>query len=180
MDVVARRCVGDYLAFRRQFTGVAAAARSYCRNSTLCPGACVNHDLKFASVVIYVDDVPSVLGFYRRAFGLELRFYDEAVGYAELGADGAIGIASHGAGELMMPGSYPHPMTDRRCGVEIAFWVEDVTAAFDRAVAAAVTTPRDMPWGQTVAYVESVEGTIVGFVTPVEGGSAESLVERAG
>ncbi len=126
-------------------------------------------DLTFASVVLYVDDVPAVLDFYHRAFGLEPRFYDEAAGFAELGADGAIALASHSAGEFMMPGAYPRPPSARRSGVEIAFWTEDVAGAFERAVGAgavAVTPPREMPWGQTVAYVESVEGTIVGFVTP--------------
>lgn len=134
-------------------------------------------DLKFASVVLYVDDVPAVLAFYSRAFGLEPRFYDENVGYAELGADGAIAIASHGAGEFMMPEAYHRPSSNGLSGVEVAFWTEDVAAAFDRAVGAgavALAPPRAMPWGQTVAYVESPEGTIIGFVTPVEPSQAAS------
>jgi uncharacterized glyoxalase superfamily protein PhnB len=121
-----------------------------------------------------------VLDFYGRAFGLQARFYDETVGFAEVGPDGSIALASHGAGEFMMPGAYPRPTSDRRSGVEIAFWTDDVPAAFERAVGAgaiAVTSPRAMPWGQTVAYVESVEGTIIGFVTPVEADSAASGTE---
>jgi predicted enzyme related to lactoylglutathione lyase len=139
-------------------------------------------NLTFGSVVIYVDDVSAVLDFYDRAFGLEARFYDATVGFAELGSDGAIALASHEAGEFMMPGAYPRPTSDRRSGVEIAFWTDDVPAAFERAVAAganAITWPRAMPWGQTVAYVESVEGTIIGFVTPVEADPAASGIEPA-
>jgi uncharacterized glyoxalase superfamily protein PhnB len=48
---------------------------------------------------------------------------------------------------------------------ELAFWAEDVIAAFEAAVGAgakALTPPRLMLWGQTVAYVEAPEGTIVG------------------
>ena len=130
----------------------------------------MNQLLKFGSVVIYVDDVAAALDFYQRAFGVEVRFYDETAGFAELGADGSIALASHGAGEFMMPGAYPRPSSERRSGIEIAFWAEDVPGAFERAVGAgalAVTPPRAMPWGQTVAYVESVEGTIIGFVSRV-------------
>jgi len=142
----------------------------------------MDSSLKFASVVLYVDDVPSVLDFYQRAFGLEPRFYDANAGFAELGEDGAIAIASHGAGEFMMPEAYTPGTSDRRSGVEIAFWTENVVAAFDRAVnagALAMAAPREMPWGQTVAYVESVEGTIIGFVTPTETSAAANQGEAA-
>lgn len=127
--------------------------------------------LKFASVVIYVDDVPGVLAFYGRAFGLEPRFYDETAGFAELGPEGSIALASHQAGEYMMPEAYRPPDSSRRSGVEIAFWTQNVRAAYERAVGAGaveMAPPRVMPWGQTVAYVESVEGTIIGFVTSIE------------
>ena len=40
--------------------------------------------MKFAGTVLYVDDVPAVMDFYRRVFGLETRFYDEALQFAEL------------------------------------------------------------------------------------------------
>jgi len=33
---------------------------------------------------IFVDDVPAALDFYRRALGLETRFFDEALQYGEL------------------------------------------------------------------------------------------------
>lgn len=129
----------------------------------------------FGAAVLYVDDVPAVLDFYRRAFGLEPRFYDAAAGFAELGPDGHVAVASHAAGALMMPGVYRRPERGGPDGVEVAFLTDDVPAAFDRAVAAGAATlapPRVMPWGQTVAYVASVEGTIVGLVAHVKGGAA--------
>jgi predicted enzyme related to lactoylglutathione lyase len=45
----------------------------------------------------------------------------------------------------------------------------DVPAAYARAVAAGgvpVREPRAMPCGQTVAYVSSIEGTLIGLLTP--------------
>ncbi len=140
-------------------------------NSLLIQSDRMSTPLKFGAAVLYVDDVPAALDFYRRALGLEPRLYDEAAGFAELGADGAVAIASHAAGEFMMPGAYARRASGRSSGVELAFFTDDVPSAFERAVsagAAALTAPRVMPWGQTVAYVESMEGTIIGFVTPVE------------
>lgn len=45
--------------------------------------------MHFAGTVLYVDDVSRVVDFYRRAFGLELRFFDEALGFAELETGGS-------------------------------------------------------------------------------------------
>lgn len=125
-------------------------------------------NLTLATTALYVEDFAGVVEFYRQAVGLEPRLYDEENGFAELGEDGLISVASHRAGELMMRGSYPQPKDGRVAGAEIAFFTPDVQVAFDRAVAAGgrpITEPRDMPWGQTVAYVEDPAGTILGFVT---------------
>lgn len=125
-------------------------------------------ELRFGSTVIYVDDLPATIDFYRRALGMEPRFYDEAAGFAELGPEGQIALAAHRAGELMMPGAF-NQAGKQVSAVEIAFYTGEVQAAFDRAVAAGareLTPPRVMAWGQTVAYVQSPEGTILGFVTP--------------
>ncbi len=71
---------------------------------------------------------------------------------------------------LMLADGYDRARSDRVCGTELAFWTNDVTAAFEVALeagATALTPPRVMPWGQTVAYVQAPEGTILGFVTRV-------------
>lgn len=41
----------------------------------------------FGGTAIYVDDVPAALDFYRRAFGMRTRFFDEALQYGELETD---------------------------------------------------------------------------------------------
>ena len=142
----------------------------------------MSDSLALGATVLYVNDMPSVVDFYRRALGLEPRLYDEANGFAELGDDGLIAIASHGAGELMMPGAYPQSESGHPAGVELAFYTDDVAAAFDRAVSAggvALASPREMPWGQTVAYVESVEGTVLGFVTRVSAPESDAPAPSA-
>jgi predicted enzyme related to lactoylglutathione lyase len=127
--------------------------------------------MKFAGTVLYVDDVPAVMDFYRRVFGLETRFYDEALQFAELETGSApLTIASHQLGETLMPGQYRRSEDGQPSGVEVAFITSDVPAAFAKAVeagAVALAEPKVMPWGATVAYIRSIEGTLIGLSTPV-------------
>ncbi len=120
-----------------------------------------------------MDDVPAALDFYRRAFGLETRFYDPDFEFGESETDGpSVAFGSHRLGERLMPGAYVRPERGQSSGVEIAFFTSDVLAAFTRAVAAGATPlaqPKVMPWGQTVAYVRSLEGTIIGLATRMAG-----------
>ena len=52
---------------------------------------------QFYGTVLYVDDVAATVDFYRRAFGLELRFSDESLGFAELATGGStLAIAETG------------------------------------------------------------------------------------
>lgn len=138
--------------------------------------------LKFATVVIYTDDVLATVEFYRRVTGLEPTYYDEEIGFAQLGEDQAVAIASHEAGMLMIADGYIQARSERVRGTELAFWTSDVAAAFQVAVEAgaiALTPPRVMPWGQTVAYVQAPEGTVLGFVTRDSEGAAPSIVAQS-
>jgi lactoylglutathione lyase len=135
----------------------------------------VSEILKFAAAVVYTDDVSTTVAFYRRVTGLEPTYYDVDLGFALLGEDRAVAIASHKAGMLMLADGYGQGRSDRVRGTELAFWTRDVAAAFQVAVeagATVLTPPRLMPWGQTVAYVQAPEGTILGFVTRVSEAAA--------
>lgn len=125
----------------------------------------------FGGVAIYVDDVLATADFYRRAFGFETSFYDPEYGYAELAAGGVhLGLASHKLGRFAMPARYtPTPRTDA-FDVELGLFSDDVPAAFARAVAAGasvVAEPKLMPWGATLAYIRSIEGTLIVLCTPL-------------
>lgn len=137
--------------------------------------------LKFATAVVYADDVPATVAFYRRVTGLEPTYYDPDLGFALLGEDQAVAIASHDTGMLMLADGYGHARSNRVCGTELAFWTCDVSAAFQVAVdagAVALTPPRVMPWGQTVAYVQAPEGTILGFVTRPGGAPSQEIFPK--
>jgi len=126
--------------------------------------------MQFAATVLYVDDVPSAMDFYQRAFSLKLHFFDEALGFAELKhGDATLAIAAHSLGEMLMPGEYMRPAGGRPAGVEIAFLTTDVPAAFDKAIqegAQSIAPPKRMPWGLEVAYVRAPEGTVIGLSEP--------------
>src|SRR5690348_15458830 len=106
--------------------------------------------MRFAGTVLYVDHVPTVVDFYRRAFGLEVHFSDEALGFTELATGGSIlAIAAHSLGEMLMPGHYHRAPAGQPAGVEIAFLTEDVSSSFAKAIAEGATpiaAPKRMPW----------------------------------
>jgi len=126
--------------------------------------------MQFGGTVLYVDDVSAAVDFYRRAFDLEVRFRDEALGFAELETGGSVlAIATHSLGEMLMGSGYSRPADGHPAGVEIAFLTGEVPAAFDKAVAQGatpITAPRRMPWGLEVAYVRAPDGTTIGFSEP--------------
>jgi len=126
--------------------------------------------IKFGGTAIYVDNVRVALDFYGRAFGFKTRFFDKALQYGELETGSTVvAFASHQLGEMLMPGAYVRPVSGP-AGVEIAFLVPDVPAAFANAVAAGalpLAQPKTMPWGATVAYLRGPEGTIIGLSTPM-------------
>ena len=63
--------------------------------------------MQLGGTVLYIDQVSPVVDFYRRALGLNVRFFDETVGFAELETGGSmLAIAAHSQGEMLMPNQY--------------------------------------------------------------------------
>ena len=128
--------------------------------------------MQFGYTIIYVDSVSDTLAFYKNAFGFQTRFLHESGEYGELetGAT-ALAFASHNLGQMNLDGKYQKSdLTQQPLGVEIAFVTDDVKAAYDIAVkagAVAIAEPKLKPWGQTVAYVRSIEGSLIELCSPV-------------
>jgi uncharacterized glyoxalase superfamily protein PhnB len=128
--------------------------------------------MNFGYTIIYVDDVSATLEFYNKAFGLATRFLHESNGYGELetGAT-ALAFAAHEVAEHNLADGYiAVTSAGKPFGVEIGLVTTDVAAAFEQAVAAgaeALAEPKTKPWGQIVAYVRSVEGTLVELCSPM-------------
>lgn len=128
--------------------------------------------MNFAYTIVYVADVAASLAFFERAFGLKTRFLHDSGAYGEVetGAGGAtLAFVDHTTARDSVQHDYvPADGSPQPLGMEIGFTVTDVQAAFDQAVAAGarpLAAPVTKPWGQTVAYVRCLDGTLVELCT---------------
>ena len=127
--------------------------------------------MNFGYTIIYVDDVPATLAFYDKAFGLATRFlHEDGYGELETGAT-VLAFAAHEIAEQNLPGGYTRIASDGLpFGVEIGLVTSDVPGAYEKAISAGATPlaePKTKPWGQVVAYVRSIEGTLVELCSPM-------------
>jgi lactoylglutathione lyase len=122
--------------------------------------------MRYASTILYVDDVIAIVEFYEQAFGFERAFVAPDSSYATLANDG---------GTLAFAGRDGAPAgvaraNEQPAGFEIWIESDDVPALFLRAVeagATAIAEPITKPWGQMVAYVTDPNGTLVEIGAPV-------------
>ncbi|TDK65513.1 VOC family protein [Sapientia aquatica] len=130
--------------------------------------------MKFGYTIIYVTSVPDTLAFYDKAFGFKTRFLHESNMYGELDTgETALAFASLEMGDMNLGDQFlPVQASGKPFGIELAFVAEDVDAAFKQAVdagATAIKPPTAKPWGQTVAYVRSLEGSLIELCSPIGG-----------
>ena len=128
--------------------------------------------MKFGYTIVYVPSVADTLAFYEKAFGFRVRFLHESGQYGELESGSTIlAFASHALGEMNFGGNFvPVSATAPPPGIELAFVTEDVSAAYAKAIEAGAVPlhpPAQKPWGQVVAYVRSLEGTLVELCSPI-------------
>lgn len=128
--------------------------------------------MKFGYTIVYVDNVAETLAFYGTAFGFATRFLHESGDYGELDTGATtLAFASHALGEMNLAGPYQKSdLAAPPLGVELAFVSDDVDAAYLQAInagALALAAPKDKPWGQRVAYVRAIEGSLIEICSPV-------------
>ncbi|MDD2054427.1 VOC family protein [Pseudomonas putida] len=128
--------------------------------------------MKFGYTIVYVPDVASSLDFFEQAFGFARRFLHESGTYGELqSGETTLSFAAHELGEMNFSGGHIAAHTSPRpLGMEIGLVTDDVIAAHARALAAGaleLTAPTTKPWGQTVSYVRSPDGTLIELCTPM-------------
>ena len=127
--------------------------------------------MRLGYVIIYVPEVDAALAFYERAFGLARRFLHESGLYGELDT-GATALA-FAAEDLVSATCHtfrPNRPDNEAAGAEVGLIVEDVPAAYARALSAgaeAFVSPVTKPWGQVVAYVRDLNGFLVELFTKV-------------
>lgn len=130
--------------------------------------------MRFGYTIIYVASVADTLVFYETAFGFKTRFLHESGDYGELETGSTtLAFASLELAEANFHGACTPVKSDALPpGIELAFVTEDVAQSYQTAVDAGATPvhpPVEKPWGQTIAYVRSLEGTLIELCTPVGG-----------
>ncbi|MBZ4413819.1 VOC family protein [Myxococcus sp. XM-1-1-1] len=127
--------------------------------------------MKLGYVILYVPDVPATLAFYEKAFGLKRRFLHESNTYGELDTGTtALAFASEEmAGHNGLTVRFHRPK-ETPAAVEVALVTPDVAGAYEHSVkagASPVQPPKQKPWGQSVAYVQDLNGVLVEICSPI-------------
>ena len=124
----------------------------------------------FRYTILYVDDVPSSLAFFEKAFGFERGFLHESGDYGEL-VTGATKLAFSSTALMRQLGKNPASPKGDNPTFEIAFETDDVSGALQTALDAGATLiqdVRDEPWGQTTSYVSDPNGYLIEICSAVQ------------
>ena len=125
--------------------------------------------MKLNYVIIYVEDALRATEFYQKAFDLKTRFVHESNTYAEM--DTGETILAFANNEMLQMNTGIEASTGTKKCFEIAFTTDDVSKSFEKAIlngAKEIRKPEEKSWGQTVAYVQDIFGTIIEICTVME------------
>jgi lactoylglutathione lyase len=130
-------------------------------------------ELTLRYIGFYVQDIQATLDFYARAFGFETRYLHPSGGYAELATgDTLLAFVSEEFLETAKLLAGAKIVFSRRgeplIGAQIALVTKSLDGDWSRAVAAGATVlmePEPKPWGQTVGYLQDLNGVIVELQT---------------
>lgn len=121
--------------------------------------------MKLDCVMVYVEDIAATTAFYEKAFGLKPRTLDLEQGYAQMDTgDAALAFAIETAGLHDGATMRLNRAGEASVAVQIAFVVDDVHAAWERAMAAGCSVVRPLverPWGQTLGTLRDLNGILI-------------------
>lgn len=127
--------------------------------------------MKLGYILLYVDNVETTMDFYEKAFGLKKGFIDPTKQYGEMiSGEAKLGFVHH---DTAMSHGFEYEKMNiekKPAAFEIGFVIDDVTAAFEKAVQAgaqSVSAPKTKPWGQKVSYVKDCNGFLVEICSPM-------------
>lgn len=130
--------------------------------------------MKLGYTIIYVPDVAASVKFFSECFGFQAGFLHEGGDYGELETgETTLAFASVTLADTnFKTGIVAAHASDKPLGMEVAFVTDDVAAAHAKALANGaqeLAAPKQKPWGQTVSYLRSPDGTLIELCTPVGG-----------
>ena len=124
-----------------------------------------NGPVRLGYVILYVPSVEATLSFYEAAFGLSRQLLHKSGAYGELNTGStSLAFVSESLRESNGVTAALNRPDGIAAGAEIALVVGSVAQAYDHAVgkgAIPLVSPKETPWGQTVAYVRDCNGFLV-------------------
>jgi len=128
--------------------------------------------VKFNYTILYVRDVTTSITFYEQAFGFIRKFITPENNYGELiTGDTTIAFASIDLAESNLSAGFIESKPGTKpFGIELGFTTDDVQLTFDNAITAGAISVEELklkPWGQSVAYVQDIDGFLIEICTPM-------------
>lgn len=128
--------------------------------------------MKFGYTILYVKNIKETVEFYKKAFGMGLKFLDDSEQYAEMNTgETTLALASEELATRNRLTFRVNTKDAEPAGFEVGLVVDDVEAAFQFAVkngAEKVVEPQKKPWGQIVSYVKDNNGILFELCSQVQ------------
>lgn len=129
--------------------------------------------IRLGYTILYVNDVEKSLTFYENAFGFKRKFITPESDYGELNTgETTLSFASKAmANSNLKDGFLESSLDSKPFAVEVGFVtdnVEEITEKAVKAGAVLLESPKQKPWGQTVAYVRDIDGFLIEICSPME------------
>ncbi len=129
-------------------------------------------DIQYAYTILYVNDVPRTMEFYKKAFGFEEKFLTPENDYGEiLSGTTTIAFANIKLGSSnFKKGFMTSSLTEKPFGIELAFTTLAIEKVMENALqngAVLLEETVTKPWGQQVGYVRDINGFIIEICTPI-------------
>jgi lactoylglutathione lyase len=115
-------------------------------------------------VILYTRDVAKKIAFYERAFGLEKKSLAPGEVYGEMHGDVPLQFVKEDFASNYVREFVANRLERPPAAIEIGFLLDDVPAAYQRAIDAGCTSvapPEKRPWGPTIAFVRDDEGVLI-------------------
>lgn len=117
---------------------------------------------RLAYAILFVSDLERSIGFYRDVIGLPFRFANES--YAEFSTEGAkFSLFARSRLPELLGQEVPEANVPWPQG-EVAFFVEDVDAEYERLADVGVRVlapPTDRVWGERTLHLADPDGNVV-------------------
>ena len=126
----------------------------------------------FAYTILYVQNVTKSIEFYEKTFNLPRGFITPENDYGELSTGSVkLSFVSIELANLNLNKGFQQSVPNNKpFGIEIGFTVGDVENTLKKAVEAGgniYEQTKVKSWGQTVAYIQDIDGFLVEICTPI-------------